>query len=120
MLTLAYSNLNKINGWSVLIGLGTFFLTKYLLRVSIFIPAPLIAIATSTLVSATLLGDKGIIVVGDIYGSIPNHFFVFTPPVLPAMTSGVIIDIVYFALSHRLRVRGRESALFVDGRPSCR
>jgi len=107
---LAYSNLNKINAWSILIGLGTFFLTKFLLRVSIFIPAPLIAIATSTLVSATLLADKGIIVVGDIYGSIPNHFFVFTPPILPAITSGVIIDIVYFTLAI-VFVSGVESLL---------
>jgi SulP family sulfate permease len=109
-LTVAYSNLNMINGWSVLIGLGTFVLTKFLLRISIFIPAPLIAIATSTLVSATLLADKGIIVVGNIYGSIPNHFFVFTPPVLPAMTSGVIVDIVYFTLAI-VFVSGVESLL---------
>jgi len=108
--TLAFSNLNLINGWSVFIGLGTFVLTKYLLRVSVFIPAPLIAIATSTVVAATLLGDKGIIVVGDIYGSIPNHFFVFTPPVLPGMTSGVIIDIIYFALAI-VFVSGVESLL---------
>jgi len=109
-ITAAYSNLNLINGWSVLIGLGTFFLTKYLLRVSIFIPAPLIAIATSTLVTATLLGDKGIVVVGDIYGSIPNHFFVFTPPVMPTMTSDVIVDIVYFVLAI-VFVSGVESLL---------
>lgn len=109
-ITLAYSNLNLVNGWSVLIGLGTFLLTKYLLRISIFIPAPLIAIATSTLVAATLLSNKGIVVVGDIYGSIPNHFFVFTPPVLPAMTSGVIIDIVYFVLAI-VFVSGVESLL---------
>ncbi len=107
---LAFSNLDKINAWSVLIGLGTFVLTKYLLRISIFIPAPLIAIATSTLVAATLLADKGIIVVGDIYGSIPNHFFVFTPPVLPAMTSAVAIDIIYFTLAI-VFVSGVESLL---------
>lgn len=107
---LAFSSLDKINGWSVVIGLGTFFLTKFLLRISIFIPAPLIAIATSTLVSATLLSDKGIVAVGDIYGSIPNHFFVFTPPILPAMTSGVLVDIVYFVLAI-VFVSGVESLL---------
>lgn len=106
----AFSNLGMINGWSVAIGLGTFFLTKYLLRISIFIPAPLIAIATSTVVAATLLSDKGIIVVGDIYGSIPNHFFVFTPPIMPTMTSGVMIDIVYFVFAI-VFVSGVESLL---------
>jgi SulP family sulfate permease len=107
---LAFSNLDKINGWAVVIGLGTFFLTKLLLRISIFIPAPLIAIAASTLFSATLLSDKGIVAVGDIYGSIPNHFFVFTPPILPAMTSGVVVDIAYFVLAI-VFVSGVESLL---------
>ncbi|MDO9138850.1 MAG: SulP family inorganic anion transporter, partial [Methylobacter sp.] len=106
----AFAHIDMINGWAVVIGLGTFALTKYLLRVSIFIPAPLIAIATSTLVTATLLGDKGIMLVGDIYGSIPNNFFVFTPPIMPAMTSGVMIDIVYFVLAI-VFVSGVESLL---------
>jgi sulfate permease, SulP family len=95
-LTLAFGNLDKINGWSVILGLGTFAVTKLLLRISIFIPAPLLAIATSTILAATVLADKGIILVKDIYGSIPNNFFVFTPPVLPAMTSTVAFDIAYF------------------------
>lgn len=106
----ALNNLHMINGWSVAIGLGTFVLTKFLLRISIFIPAPLIAIATSTIVTATLLKDKGIILVGDIYGSIPNNFFVFTPPVMPTMTTGVMVDIVYFALAI-VFVSGVESLL---------
>lgn len=92
----AFGNLDKINGWSVVLGLGTFIFTKLLLRISIFIPAPLFAIAASTLLAATLLADKGVILVRDIYGSIPNNFFVFTPPVLPALTSGVVVDIAYF------------------------
>lgn len=95
-LALAYHNIDKVNFWSVVLGFGTFFITKLLLRISIFIPAPLLAIATSTLLAATLWSDKGIILVKDIYGSIPNNFFVFTPPVLPAMTSGMVLDIVYF------------------------
>lgn len=106
----AFAHIDMINGWAVVIGLGTFALTKYLLRISIFIPAPLIAIATSTLVTATLLGDKGIMLVGDIYGSIPNNFFVFTPPIMPAMTSGVMLDIVYFVLAI-VFVSGVESLL---------
>jgi len=95
-LAVAFGNIDKVNFWSVALGFGTFFVTKLLLRVSIFIPAPLLAIAASTVLAATLLADKGIILVRDIYGSIPNNFFVFTPPVLPEMTSGVVIDIFYF------------------------
>ena len=71
---MAFGNLGKINLWSVFIGVLTFVLTKGLLRISIFIPAPLIAIATATILSATVLQDKGLILVKDLYGSIPNNF----------------------------------------------
>jgi SulP family sulfate permease len=96
---IAFGNLDKINLWSVFIGLLTFTITKGLLRVSIFIPAPIIAIATSTLLTATLLKDKGLILVKDLYGSIPNNFFVFTSPHLPDMTGAVIMDIIYFVFA---------------------
>lgn len=95
-LSAVFSNIDKINPWSVALGLMTFVLTKGLLRISIFIPAPLLAIGVSTLLAATALADQGVILVRDIYGSIPNNFFVWTPPVLPALTSSVVVDILYF------------------------
>ncbi|MCF8448893.1 MAG: hypothetical protein K9G49_03385 [Taibaiella sp.] len=109
-LYLAMGNMNKINVWSVIIGVLTFVLTKVLLRISIFIPAPLLAIAASTTLSATLFADKGIILVKDIYGSIPNNFFVFTPPVIPAMTASMLFDVVYFVFAI-VFVSGIESLL---------
>lgn len=109
-LTLAFQSLNRINVWSVVIGLGTFFLTRGLLKVSIFIPAPLIAIGASTLATATVLGGKGIVLVKDIYGSIPNNFFVFTPPQIPAFSSGLLLDVVYFVVAI-VFVSGVESVL---------
>ena len=96
---MAFGNLGKINLWSVFIGVLTFVLTKGLLRISIFIPAPLIAIATATILSATVMQDKGLILVKDLYGSIPNNFFVFTTPYLPEMTGAVIVDILYFVFA---------------------
>jgi len=93
------ANLGKINPWSVLIGLLTFALTKGLLRVSIFIPAPLIAIGVSTLLAATLLKDKGIVIVKNIYGRIPNDFFVLTGPALPPVNAALIVDIIYFVVA---------------------
>jgi SulP family sulfate permease len=96
---MAVGNLDKINLWSVFIGVLTFALTKGLLRISIFIPAPLIAIATATILSATILKGEGLILVKDLYGSIPNNFFVFTTPYLPTLTSTVLIDIVYFVFA---------------------
>ncbi len=92
----AFNNLDKINVWSVFLGLMTFVLTKVLLRISVFIPGPVIAMGVATVLSATVLADKGIVLVKDIFGSIPNNFFVFTPPGLPGMSSGVIFDILYF------------------------
>lgn len=92
----AFQNLHKINGWSIFLGLLTFALAKGLLRISVFIPGPIIAMGVATLLSATVLSDKGIILVKDIYGSIPNNFFVFTAPTMPDVTTQVIIDIFYF------------------------
>ncbi|MBA4852334.1 SulP family inorganic anion transporter [Emticicia sp. BO119] len=92
----AFQNLDKINIWSIFLGVLTFALAKGLLRISIFIPGPIIALGVSTLLSATVLSDKGIILVKDIYGSIPNNFFVFTAPTMPDITTQVIIDIFYF------------------------
>ncbi len=92
----AYQNLDKINGWSIFLGILTFVVTKGALRISIFIPGPLIAMVVATLLSATLLADKNIVLVKDIYGSIPNNFFVFVAPALPAMSTSVVLDILYF------------------------
>lgn len=106
----AIGNLSKINIWSIVIGLGTFFITRRLLKISIFIPAPLIAIATATAATAFLLPGKGIILVRDIYGSIPNNFFVFTGPSMPTFTMSVLVDIIYF-VSAIVFVSGVESLL---------
>ena len=92
----AFHNLDKLNVYSIFLGLLTFAITKILLRISIFIPAPVIAIGTATILSATVFANKGLILVKDIYGSIPNNFFVFTTPSLPGMTTDVLIDILYF------------------------
>jgi sulfate permease, SulP family len=109
-LRLAFGNLGIINWWSVLLGLLTFVLAKYLLKISIYIPGPVIAMATATILSATLLADKNIILVKDLYGSIPNNFFKLQMPILPAMNGSVALDIVYFVVSI-VFVSGVESVL---------
>jgi len=106
----ALDNLHKINVWSIFLGLLTFGVTKGLLRISVFIPGPVIAMGLATLLSATVLADKGIILVRDVYGSIPNNFFVFTAPALPGMSAGVIFDIIYF-VGAIVFVSGVESVL---------
>lgn len=109
-LQLAFTSLGKINGWSVLIGLGTFLLTRNLLKISVFIPAPLLAIAAATAITAFLIPDKGVILVRDIYGTIPNNFFVFTSPSIPAFSYELMIDIVYYVIAI-VFVSGVESLL---------
>lgn len=109
-LSTAISNLDKINVWSIFLGVLTFAMSKILLRISIFIPGPVIAMATATLLSATLLNDQGIILVKDLYGSIPNNFFVFTAPILPSFEIGVILDLVYYVIAI-VFVSGVESIL---------
>jgi SulP family sulfate permease len=109
-LQIALTSLGKINIWSVVIGVGTFLLTRYLLKISIFIPAPLIAIGAATLASATVLQGKGIILVRDIYGTIPNEFFVFTAPSMPDFNWALLVDIVYYVIAI-VFVSGVESLL---------
>lgn len=92
----AFQNLDKINPWSIFLGVLTFVLTKVLLRISIFIPGPVISMTIATFLSATVLQGNNIAIVKDIYGQIPNNFFIFTGPALPNLNLQVILDMVYF------------------------
>jgi sulfate permease, SulP family len=109
-LSLAAGNISIINPWSIMLGVITFVMAKYLLKLSIYIPGPVIAMGTATLLSATLLADKNIVLVRDLYGSIPNNFFKIQLPMLPEMSGGVVLDIVYFVVSI-VFVSGVESVL---------
>lgn len=109
-LTLAIHNINIINPWSILLGVITFVLAKYLLKLSIYIPGPVIAMGTATVLANTVLSDKNILLVKDLYGSIPNNFFKLQMPYLPEITGGVVLDIIYF-VSAIVFVSGVESIL---------
>lgn len=104
------ANLGHVNWWALGIALLTFFLTRSLLKISIFIPAPLVALGVCTLLAATLLDGQGITLVRDKYGAIPNDFFVFTPPALPAATWRVAVDCAYYVAAI-VFVSGVESLL---------
>ncbi len=90
---------DEFNGYALILALLTFALIKILLRISIFIPAPLIAIGISSALALTAFAGKGIILVKDRFGSIPSHFFVFTPPSLPEMTWKVGFDMFYYVIA---------------------
>jgi MFS superfamily sulfate permease-like transporter len=104
------ANFSSANYWALGIALLTFVLTRGLLRISIFIPAPLIALGVSTALTATVLADKGIVLLRDRYGSIPTNFFVFTPPQLPPVTGAMLLDMAYFVVAIYF-VSGIESLL---------
>lgn len=105
-----YSNFASANYWALGIALLTFVLTRLLLKISIFIPAPLIALGVSTALTSTVLNGKGIVLLRDRYGSIPTNFFVFTPPELPPVTGSMIVDLIYFVVAIYF-VSGIESLL---------
>jgi sulfate permease, SulP family len=90
------SSFGSANWYAFGIAALTFVMTKSLLRVSVYIPAPLLAMGIATLLTSTLLAHAGITTVGDRFGSIPTHFFVFTGPAWPTGGSEVVVDLIYF------------------------
>jgi len=96
--------------YAIVLGLLVFGLTRYLLRLSIYIPAPLIAVGVATGIASYIWSDKQLNLVSTKYGSIPTNFFVFTPPSLPAMTSEVAMDLAYFVVAIAF-ISGVESLL---------
>lgn len=104
------SQISYINWYAVVIALATFALIKGLLRISIFIPAPLVALGVAVLISSLVWQTKGLVLVKDRYGEIPTNLLVFTGPVMPELTAKVVYDLVYFAIAI-LFVSGVESLL---------
>jgi MFS superfamily sulfate permease-like transporter len=98
-LTTVAANLHQISFYSIVLGIGTFVITKYLLRISPFIPGPLIALGVTTLLAATVWAGKGFTLVKDRYGAIPTDFWVFTPPARLQLTPEFIGDLVYYAIA---------------------
>ncbi len=96
-----WGSLGEISIYAIILGLGTFILTKAILRISIYLPAPLIAIGITTALAATVWKDKGLVLVKDKYGSIPTDFWVFTPPEALAIPVNmtVIGDFAYYVVA---------------------
>jgi len=98
-LEVIFSNLHEFNVYALLLALGTFFIIKYLLKISIYIPAPLIAIGIGTLLSSTVLAEQELTLIRTEYGSIPSHLWTFTSPVIPEMNLIIVKDIIYFVMA---------------------
>jgi len=90
---------NEISIYTIALGIGTFLITKYLLKLTPFLPAPLIALAVMSGVAATAWSDKGLLSIGDKYGVIPTDFWVLTPPAPFPVTAQALGDLAYFVLA---------------------
>jgi MFS superfamily sulfate permease-like transporter len=89
-------NVGSINVYAVIIGLVTFAITKVLLKVSPFIPAPLVALGVCTALSYTVWADKGLTLIKDKYGKIPTDFWVFSAPAALPLDGKMLWDLAYF------------------------
>lgn len=90
---------DEFNVWALVLALGTFLLTKKLLKISVFIPAPLIALGLGALLTGTVLADQGLTLIGMKYGSIPALAVQLTPPDPSFLSREYVGDLVYFSLA---------------------
>jgi len=94
------SQVSSFNYYALLIALLTLVLTRVVLKISIFIPAPLIAMGVGTGLGVYLFKGQGVLSIKDRYPEgIPTDFFVITPPYFPGWTAAVLFDIAYFAFA---------------------
>lgn len=109
-LKLIVAHIDEFNGSAFFLALLTFLMARYLLKISIFIPAPILALGVCTLLGQTVLSGAGITVVADKFGKIPTDFFVFTPPRCPPLSAAVWLDLSYYTIAI-VFVSGVESLL---------
>jgi sulfate permease, SulP family len=105
-----YEQIGLVNWYAVIIALVTFAIIKGLIRISVFIPGPIIALGIAVLLSSTIWHDAGLVLIKDRYGEIPTNLFKLTGPALPPLTGQVILDLAYFAVAI-VFVSGVESLL---------
>ena len=99
-LTFIVNRIGDANLFALLLALITFIICKTLIKVSSFIPGPLIALTFGFIAGQTFWAGEGLILIKDKFGSIPTDFTVITPPLLPeAWTGKVIFDLFYFAIA---------------------
>jgi len=108
-LRVIWAHLGEFKGDALLLALVTFIISKYLLKISIYIPAPLIAIGAGILLSFAL-HDPELTTIGQKYGAIPTDFFVLTLPRLPSWDLDVLLNIGYLVAAI-VFVSGVESLL---------
>jgi MFS superfamily sulfate permease-like transporter len=105
-----WQNFGEFSAYALAIAAMTFLVTKYLLKISRYIPAPLIALGIALLVSQTIWSGTGLPVVQDKFGPIPGDLLRITLPGAIELTPTVIFDMIYFVVAI-VFVSGVESLL---------
>jgi sulfate permease, SulP family len=104
-------HLHEANTSAMIIAALTFVIIHTLLKVSLYIPAPLIALGVCTWLGATVMKDSQLVLVKTKYGDIPTDFLQFTPPKFPpAWDASMIGELVFYAIAFAF-VCGFESIL---------
>jgi MFS superfamily sulfate permease-like transporter len=103
------NNLSQIHLPTMGLAAVTFLCTHWLLKISKYLPAPLIAIGVGILLSQ-LLNDGRIKLIEDRYGQIPTDFLLITPPMMPEWTPQVVWALGYLVVAI-VFVSGVESLL---------
>jgi len=93
--TTILAHIGEFNIYAFILAAITFVMTKALLKVSVFIPAPLLALGLCTVLSQTIWSDKDLVVVKEKYGPIPRNLLTFTGPELPPLNFGYLFDLLY-------------------------
>lgn len=94
------NEIGSANLFALLMAGITFIICKTLIKVSTFIPGPLIALTFGYIAGQTFWAGEGLILIKDKFGSIPTDFAVITPPILPeAWTGKVVFDLFYYAFA---------------------
>jgi MFS superfamily sulfate permease-like transporter len=104
------AHLPELNVYAIGIAALSFVVTIFFLKLSKYAPAPLIAVGLATLIASTIWSDKGLTLVKDKYGAIPENLLRFTLPGPLELTPGVLWDLVYFTVAI-IFVSGVESLL---------
>lgn len=105
-----WENLDQAKGSAMFLGLATFLLVRVLLNISLYIPAPLLALGAGTVMAATLFAKDGLTLIKTKYGDIPTDFLKVTPPSLPSWDLPVLGDLAFYSLAFAF-VCGFESIL---------
>ncbi len=99
-LSYIYSHIGEISYPALLLATLTFFFCKTFEKISSIVPGIVPALLFGYFAGQTFWSDKGLVFIGDEYGSIATNLFAFTPPVIPQeWNSKIVFDLFYYSFT---------------------